>query len=253
MSDAEYWTSESVAEAIAHAAQVWRHIPAERGPAGLKAFWPETSREAPTDFKEKRAFEDARILRDAGGFKIKAADGETYATEFAPGFDRTSPPSPQEVSAAERVQGWLGFLGGRQDVVDAVWVCAGGGFHPSDASKIIGKHRGMAHPPGRDRVRMARDAGLALIARGLNRSLRMPRIGPDFEASELELDPARMEAMRNACIAALEALDPFVAALGIGAPTNSKMVPVSVRHLYKAAKATAQLMTALQKKPTVQS
>lgn len=239
----EIWFPETVVEAIKRAGATWQALPRDRGPAQMKAAWPEIRQEVPgpNDFDAKRHFDATRYIRGDDGRPLIALDGETKQTDFPEHFKRQTPPSAAEITHADMVADWNRHMRGKVDLVDAVWLCYGAGYSLGDAAKIIAKRRG-GRPPSKDMIRVAREVGVALIVRGLNRGA-LPRRPADLD--EQPLDPANLEAMRQACLAALDAIDPFIAALAHGDPITTKLVPVSVRHLYKAAQASAKILNAL--------
>ncbi len=244
----EIWDPQSVVEAIKAAGATWAALPKDRGPAKLKAAWPEISQEVPgpNDFDAKRHFDATRYIRGDDGRPLIALDGETKQTVWAKGFERSTPPTAAEISHADKVAGWNVHLRGRVDLIDAVWLVCGAGYSLGDAAKISARRRGLKHPPSKDMVRVARDVGIALIVRGLNKGA-LPRRPADI--GDRPLDPAKLEDMRAALVTALDALDPFLAALAHGDPITTKLVPVPVRHLYKAAQASAKILNALTTKP----
>lgn len=236
----DLWDPSSVITAVQAAGQTWSALPKDRGPAKLKAAWPETLAVLPVNFEEFRDWDETRVLRDELGMVRKSPDGLTALTDFADSFKKRTEPSGAEIDHAIMVMGWNQFFAGRTDWLDAVWLCHGSGFSTTDAAKIIARRHKMPSTPSRHHIARLRDEGIRAIVYGLNKSLIRP-VPNDLDDRSIE----SVEAARLALVTALEALQPLVSALATGDVITRQTVAIPARHLYKAAQASAKILKAL--------
>lgn len=236
-------TAEFVITALQSAGATWAALPRDKGPAQLKAAWPETLTVVPVNFEELRDFEETRVLRDELGLVKRSPDGLTPLTDFAESFKKRAEPSGAEIDHAITVMGWNVYFDGRTDLLDAVWLCHGAGFTTTDAAKIIARRRKLKSTPSRHHIAKLRDDGVRAIVYGLNKHLiqGVPNDVDDRAVSSVE-------AARQALVAALEALQPMVSALATDIVLTKTTVPIAARHLYKAAQASAKILKALTTK-----
>lgn len=169
------WNPRLVIDRIVEAYDVMRRLPGPRRPHCSAMPW----YDAHQSFEEAVWAEEGRQRTDAVGKVLVGKDHlRTPQTYWAETFTKSAPPDSDAIDRAFKALDWLRYLGGKRDLVDALWFCHGKQLGPTDASRAIARYR-KARPQSRETVRLKRDKAVSMIVSGLRADQAAPhrRVG----------------------------------------------------------------------------
>lgn len=157
------WNPRLVIERLGTAYDVIKRLPGPRRPTLSAMPW----YDAHQSFEEAVWAEEGRQRKDSTGKVVLGRDHlRTPQTYWADSLKRHAPPDGRSIDEAFVTLEWLKLLGGRRDLVDALWFCHGQGLGPTEAARAISRYR-KERPVTRQTIRVKRDQAVSMIVKTL--------------------------------------------------------------------------------------